>query len=253
MSRNVTLCVRRPARLPPARWRGPTPRRPPSDSVTRLSAPTVPVPGWTPPCSARTDPGWTGWRCPSPGGLRRALRGPDPGGGVGRHLGGHLTARARGPASRGAPAARPPGWTPAPTHHGGVGNVTSLAARLSDAAQGGEILISAGVRAEFKNGFETESAGPLELKGISRPQLVYRLLGPQPGRHLGGHLTGLGPGDRHHGGRRRRAHPGGHRRRPPRPTSNAAITVVGPVAVRGPRATPRSRPAPTTPSRLLCC
>lgn len=61
-----------------------------------------------------------------------------------------------------------------------IGNVTNLAARLSDAAQGGEILISAGVRAELKNGFETESAGTLELKGISRPQPVYRLLAAQP-------------------------------------------------------------------------
>jgi class 3 adenylate cyclase len=61
-----------------------------------------------------------------------------------------------------------------------IGNVTNLAARLSDAAQGGEILISAGVRAELENGFDTESAGTLELKGISRPQAVYRLLGAQP-------------------------------------------------------------------------
>ena len=61
-----------------------------------------------------------------------------------------------------------------------IGNVTNLAARLSDAAQGGEILISAGVRAELKNGFETESAGTLELKGISRPQSVYRLVGAYP-------------------------------------------------------------------------
>ncbi|MEE9281028.1 MAG: adenylate/guanylate cyclase domain-containing protein [Myxococcota bacterium] len=51
-----------------------------------------------------------------------------------------------------------------------IGNGTNLAARLSDAAQGGEILISAGVRAELKNGFEIESAGTLELKGVSRPQ-----------------------------------------------------------------------------------
>jgi class 3 adenylate cyclase len=57
-----------------------------------------------------------------------------------------------------------------------IGNVTNLAARLSDAAQGGEILISPGVLAELK-GFATESAGTLDLKGISRPQPVYRLLG----------------------------------------------------------------------------
>ena len=61
-----------------------------------------------------------------------------------------------------------------------IGNVTNLAARLSDAAQGGEILISVGVQAELKDGFETESAGTLELKGISRPQPVYKLLSAQP-------------------------------------------------------------------------
>lgn len=61
-----------------------------------------------------------------------------------------------------------------------IGNVTNLAARLSDAAQGGEILISAGVRAELEDGLETESVGTLELKGISRPQPVYRLLGTGP-------------------------------------------------------------------------
>ncbi|MCP4005571.1 MAG: hypothetical protein GY725_15385 [bacterium] len=60
-----------------------------------------------------------------------------------------------------------------------IGNVTNLAARLSDAAKGGEILISAGVRSELENNFETESAGALELKGISRPQPVYRLLGTE--------------------------------------------------------------------------
>ena len=57
-----------------------------------------------------------------------------------------------------------------------IGNVTNLAARLSDAAEGGEILVSAGVQAELKNAFRTEPAGSLELKGISRPQPVFRLL-----------------------------------------------------------------------------
>jgi class 3 adenylate cyclase len=61
-----------------------------------------------------------------------------------------------------------------------IGNVTNLAARLSDVAQGGEILISASVLAELKNGYQTEPAGTPQLKGISRPQPVYRLLGAQP-------------------------------------------------------------------------
>jgi class 3 adenylate cyclase len=60
-----------------------------------------------------------------------------------------------------------------------IGNVTNLAARLSDAAEGGEILVSAGVQAELKNGFRTEPAGSLDLKGISRPQPVFRLLGAE--------------------------------------------------------------------------
>ena len=58
-----------------------------------------------------------------------------------------------------------------------IGNVTNLAARLSDASDGGEVLVSGSVIAELKNGFETEQAGTLELKGISRPQQVFRLLG----------------------------------------------------------------------------
>ena len=58
-----------------------------------------------------------------------------------------------------------------------IGNVTNLAARLSDASDGGEVLMSGSVLAELKNGFETEPAGTLELKGISRPQQVFRLLG----------------------------------------------------------------------------
>ena len=56
-----------------------------------------------------------------------------------------------------------------------IGNVTNLAARLSDAAQGGEILISAGVRAELKNGFETESAGTLEWKEGSLYPSLHKL------------------------------------------------------------------------------
>ncbi len=61
--------------------------------------------------------------------------------------------------------------------HAVIGNVTNLAARLSDASEGGEILVSGSVLAELKNGFETEPVGILELKGISRPQHAFRLLG----------------------------------------------------------------------------
>jgi class 3 adenylate cyclase len=57
-----------------------------------------------------------------------------------------------------------------------IGNVTNLAARFSDAAEGGDVLVSASVRAELKNGMRSEPAGTLTLKGISRPQPVFRLL-----------------------------------------------------------------------------
>lgn len=58
-----------------------------------------------------------------------------------------------------------------------IGNVTNLAARLSDAAAPGEILITARVRNELGEGLETEPAGELPLKGFSQPQAAYRLLG----------------------------------------------------------------------------
>lgn len=61
--------------------------------------------------------------------------------------------------------------------YGVIGNVTNLAARLSDAAAPGEILISARVRNELGEAVETELAGELTLKGFSQPQSVYRLLG----------------------------------------------------------------------------
>jgi len=57
-----------------------------------------------------------------------------------------------------------------------IGNVTNLAARLSAAATGGEILISARVRGELRDGCRTEPAGELTLKGFHQPQAAYRLL-----------------------------------------------------------------------------
>ena len=57
-----------------------------------------------------------------------------------------------------------------------IGNVTNLAARLSAAANGGEILISARVRGELLDGYRTEPAGELTLKGFHQPQAAYRLL-----------------------------------------------------------------------------
>jgi class 3 adenylate cyclase len=60
--------------------------------------------------------------------------------------------------------------------YGVIGNVTNLAARLSDAAKGGEILVTARVLAELRNQYHTEPLGDLTLKGFHQPQSVYRVL-----------------------------------------------------------------------------
>jgi class 3 adenylate cyclase len=59
--------------------------------------------------------------------------------------------------------------------YGVIGTVTNLAARLSDAASGGEILISTQVRAELPEGrYVLEPRGQLALKGFAQAQNVYR-------------------------------------------------------------------------------
>jgi class 3 adenylate cyclase len=57
-----------------------------------------------------------------------------------------------------------------------IGTVTNLAARLSSAAGGGEILISTRVHGELGNDFRSEPVGELALKGFQQPQATYRLL-----------------------------------------------------------------------------
>ena len=64
--------------------------------------------------------------------------------------------------------------------YGVIGNVTNMAARLSDAAAGAEILVTARVREELPGHYRTESAGELTLKGFQRPQAAFRLLGNGP-------------------------------------------------------------------------
>jgi len=59
--------------------------------------------------------------------------------------------------------------------YGVIGNVTNLAARLSDAAGPGEILISSRVRAELGEETAAEPVGEIELKGFHQPQTVFRL------------------------------------------------------------------------------
>ncbi len=60
--------------------------------------------------------------------------------------------------------------------YGVIGNVTNVAARLADAADGGQILISARVRSELRDRIITEPAGELALKGFSEPQAVFRVM-----------------------------------------------------------------------------
>lgn len=60
--------------------------------------------------------------------------------------------------------------------YGVIGNVTNLAARLSDAAQAGEILVTSRVRGELRNGVRAEPVGELSLKGFQQPQMAYRLV-----------------------------------------------------------------------------
>ncbi len=66
--------------------------------------------------------------------------------------------------------------------YGVIGNVTNLAARLSDAAKGGEILTTATVRAELRERFAFESVGELDIKGLNAPQSAFRLIPSEDAR-----------------------------------------------------------------------
>jgi len=60
--------------------------------------------------------------------------------------------------------------------YGAVGNVVILAARLSDAAAPGEILLSQRTHAAIEDRVESTPAPELHLKGISRPVVAMRLV-----------------------------------------------------------------------------
>ncbi len=60
--------------------------------------------------------------------------------------------------------------------YGAVGNVVILAARLSDAAGPGEILLSQRTLAAVENRLVTERVEELHLKGFSRPVVVVRAI-----------------------------------------------------------------------------
>lgn len=60
--------------------------------------------------------------------------------------------------------------------YGALGPVTSLAARLSDQAAGGQILLSQRAYAALEGRVEAKLVGDLEIKGFARAANVYELL-----------------------------------------------------------------------------
>jgi class 3 adenylate cyclase len=60
--------------------------------------------------------------------------------------------------------------------YGALGSVTNLAARLSDAAASGQILLSQRAYAELEGRVDAEPVANLQMKGFSRSVQVYELL-----------------------------------------------------------------------------
>jgi class 3 adenylate cyclase len=60
-----------------------------------------------------------------------------------------------------------------------MGTVTNLAARLCDAARDGQVLISQRVAAGVDQLANIEEVGELPLKGLTRPGIVYQVVGMQ--------------------------------------------------------------------------
>jgi adenylate cyclase len=60
--------------------------------------------------------------------------------------------------------------------YGAVGSVVNMAARLGNAAAGGQVLITQRVFAAVEDFVETEPVGELELKGFHGPQRIYSLI-----------------------------------------------------------------------------
>ena len=56
-----------------------------------------------------------------------------------------------------------------------IGSVVNLAARLSDEAGPGEVLIDRKTRAALDDAAQVESLGPVALKGFTQPVPVFRL------------------------------------------------------------------------------
>jgi class 3 adenylate cyclase len=60
--------------------------------------------------------------------------------------------------------------------YGALGNVTNLAARLSDQASAGQVLLSQRAHAALDGRIEAEPVAPLWMKGMSRPVEAFRLV-----------------------------------------------------------------------------
>jgi adenylate cyclase len=60
--------------------------------------------------------------------------------------------------------------------YGALGNVTNLAARLSDEASPGQVLLSQRAHAALDERVEAEPVAPLRLKGLSRPVTAFELV-----------------------------------------------------------------------------
>jgi class 3 adenylate cyclase/putative methionine-R-sulfoxide reductase with GAF domain len=61
--------------------------------------------------------------------------------------------------------------------YGALGSVTNIAARLSDEAAAGQILLSQRTYAALEGRVEANRLGDLELKGLARPMEAYELVG----------------------------------------------------------------------------
>ena len=66
-------------------------------------------------------------------------------------------------------------------HYASIGSVTNLAARLSDEAKGGQILISARVHVAVEEAVECEPIGRLPLKGFARPVETFNVVNLRSG------------------------------------------------------------------------
>lgn len=60
--------------------------------------------------------------------------------------------------------------------YGAVGNVTNLALRLCDEAQGGQVLTNQKTLCKVENIVDTEGFGAMQLKGIMRPVVAFNIL-----------------------------------------------------------------------------